>query len=415
MKYILMHKDIPVIKFELDEIISAITKVDEIFNGEHLPVGVNIKQGTVDRAALNNWWRKRAIPASRDGLANALEELQISSPIKLLERSYGLSLSDQYWICPEAANLDWKSVNFFDNAFSEDIGNILLGHESSSDNISFINPDNTSDGWLKKKWSIIDGKRCLLKAGSNIYKQEPYNEVIASAIMKRLGIPHTDYYVEILKGEPYSVCENFITKDTELVTCNHLTEKFNKPNNISNYQHFVNCCKEIELDAVPFLDRMLTVDFLIANIDRHTNNFGLIRNADNLQYIGFAPIYDSGSSLWFNVLTEQILPISPKTTSKPFKNTHYEQIKLVSSFDWLDLKLLKGVDEEIAGILKDSPFIDLCRKDILCSAVKERITLLSDIVAEHSKVVSYNASVTFSNDIEKDESYSGDGPTMTLL
>ncbi len=217
----------------------------------------------------------RSIPANRDGLRDALEELNISSPTALLHKCYGLSLSDQYWICPEHSGLLWKNINFFDNTFTEDIGNILLGHASSSDDMSFINPDNTSDGWLKKKRSIVDGKRCLIKAGSNVYRQEPY-----------------------------SVCENFITKNTELATCNRLSESRKKPNNILNYRHFVNCCKEIGLDAVPFIDRMLTVDFIIANVDRHTNNFGLMRNAETLEHIGFTPIYDSGSSLWFNALND---------------------------------------------------------------------------------------------------------------
>lgn len=408
MKYILMHKEIPVVKLDLDEVTGIFLKVEDVFNGEHLPVGVAIRQGVVDRATLNNWWRKRSIPASRAGLRDALEELHIYTPEVLLHKSYGLSLSDQYWICPEGSGLEWKNINFFDNTFSEDIGNILLGHASSSDGMSFINPDNTSDGWLKKKWTIIDGKRCLLKAGSNIYHQEPYNEVIASAVMKRLDIPYTDYYITILKDEPYSVCEDFITRDTELVTCNHLMESRKQLGNVSNYQHFVNCCKEVGLDAVPFLDRMLTVDFLIANTDRHTNNFGLIRNAETLEYVGFAPIYDSGSSLWFNVVTQQIQPLSPKLTSKPFKTTHYEQIKLVTSFDWLDLKALNGIEDEVDEILSSSEYIDLARRTKLCNAIKERVALLSDIVSKHDLTATQFAAASTDNDIEFDVAYSGD-------
>ncbi len=337
-----------------------------------------------------------------------MEELNISSPEVLMHKCYGLSLSDQYWICPDTAELKWKDINFFDNAFSEDIGDILLGYASSSDDISFVNPDNTSDGWLKKKWSIIENKRCLLKAGSNIYRQEPYNEVIASAVMKRLGIPYTDYRITVLNDEPYSVCEDFITKDTELVTCNHLMQSCKQSNNISDYQHFVNCCEAVGLDAVPFLDRMLTVDFLIANTDRHTNNFGLIRNAETLEYIGFAPIYDSGSSLWFNSVDIQIQPLSSKLKSKPFKTTHYEQIKLVTSFDWLDIKALNGIDEEVYEILSGSQYIDLARRTKLCNAIKERVDLLSDIASKHDLTVTQFAKADTDNDIKVDVAYCGD-------
>ncbi len=380
MWYILMHKEIPVISFELDEVVCAITKIKNVYNIEHLPVGVTAEYDNINREELNSWWRKRAIPSSRDGLRDALETLNVHSPEVLLDKCYGLSLFDQYWICPEHGDLSWAEVNFFDNPFTEDVGNILLGHASSSESISLIAPDNTSDGWLKKKWSIIDGKRCLLKAGSGVFRQEPYNEVIASVIMKRLGIKHTEYTVNTYKGEPYSVCENFITKDTELVPANYLLNSYKKNNNITLYQHFINCCRNVGLDAVSFLNRLITVDFLIANEDRHTNNFGLIRDANSLEYIDFAPVYDNGTSLWFNVLNQKILPLSPSLKCKPFKETHGEQIKLVTSFEWLDLEALKDVDDEFGEILKASDFIDDERRSVLCSALKNRVDLLADIV-----------------------------------
>lgn len=32
------------------------------------------------------------------------------------------------------------------------------------------------------------------------------------------------------------------------------------------------------------------------NKDRHFNNFGVLRNTETLEWLGMAPIYDSGSS-----------------------------------------------------------------------------------------------------------------------
>ncbi len=34
---------------------------------------------------------------------------------------------------------------------------------------------------------------------------------------------------------------------------------------------------------------MIVLDYLIANEDRHLNNFGVIRNAETLEWLGFAP------------------------------------------------------------------------------------------------------------------------------
>lgn len=122
MLYTLMHRDIPVIDIDIDEY-SNIVALGQRFSLEHLPMGTYSKIG-VDRRALNTWWTSRSIPISRAGLREALETLNIASPQELLPKCFGLSLSDQYWVSPKAAPLHWETVDFFDNDFSEDIGNI---------------------------------------------------------------------------------------------------------------------------------------------------------------------------------------------------------------------------------------------------------------------------------------------------
>ena len=217
MDYQLMHKQIPVLSFSLDSETSAILRIGKIERPEHIPVGIPVRKGLVDRAALNAWWQGRAIPASRQGIHRALEEMSVPSTHALLEKCMGLSLSDQYWVRPAGTDLQWSQINFFEHPFSEDVGDILFGGASSGDPINLMSPNNTSDGWLKKKWAIIDGKRCLVKGGSGATQQEPFNEVFSSRLMERLGIPHASYRLLMQEDFPYSVCEDFITTDTELI------------------------------------------------------------------------------------------------------------------------------------------------------------------------------------------------------
>lgn len=68
MNYTLMHKDIPVADLTLDEATGSIQRIDALLHREHLPVGVPVRHGVADRAALNEWWEDRSIPASRSGL-----------------------------------------------------------------------------------------------------------------------------------------------------------------------------------------------------------------------------------------------------------------------------------------------------------------------------------------------------------
>ena len=378
-QYLLMHKNIPVVELKLDSASGAIVSVGTVYEESHVPVGVPVKKGIAERGMLNAWWCGRAIPASRSGLREALQELELSDAQLLLEKCLGLSLSDQYWICPANSALRWEQVNFFENAFSEDVGNILLGKGSKSDCISLMSPDNTSDGWLKKKWMMLDGKRCLLKGGSGATQQEPYNEVLASCIMERLHIPHVSYMLLVEDNYPYSICEDFITPDTELVSAWHIMQTEKKPNHVSLYQHYLNCCNNLGVPDIQMaLDQMITLDYLIANEDRHQNNFGVIRHAETLNYIKAAPIFDSGTSLWFDKPLTMI-NAKGKIACKPFKNSHEEQIKLVSDFSWLDFSVLSNIDEDLQRVVQGSMFIDEARCKALCSALKQRVQMLEKV------------------------------------
>ncbi|MDR3171848.1 MAG: excisionase [Treponema sp.] len=379
MRYTLMHKTIPVAALEIDLVTNVISKVWELYRPEHLPVGVvRDNRPLKDSQFLNEWWLGRTIPASRSGLREALALMGVHSTRVLLLKGFGLSLSDQYWICPADGTLQWEDVNFFENPFSEDVGNALFGRSGGAEELNLMSPDNTSDGWLKKKWVIAEGKRMLLKGGSLPAYQEPFNEVIATAMLSRLKVPHTPYTLTWNGEQPLSVCEDFITTETELVSAWHIFETYKKPNHVSTYQHFLACCDTLAIPGIrEHIDHVLVLDYLIANTDRHFNNFGVVRNAETLTWLGPAPIFDCGTSMWHDQFTAQIRPAF-KIPSKPFRSEHNDQIGLVTSFDWLDFNALQGIDEEYGEILKDSSYIDDDRRSRLCFALKTRIQMLKE-------------------------------------
>lgn len=387
MKCTLMHRRVEVAKLELDDETGIIRKIASVMSAEHVPVGVPVKKGIADRSELNKWWTDRSIPASRSGVREALETLELTDTKILLIRCFGLSLSDQYWIRPEGTGLTWEKINFFDNSFSDDMGDVLFGKPNKAEDFDFSSPDNTSDGYLKKRWKIINGKRCLIKGGSNLERQQPFNEVIASKIMDRLGIDHAPYSILWEDDEPYSVCEDFVTRDTELISAWRIMQTQKKDNSTSVYQHFVNCCKSLGApDIVPALDRMIVLDYIIANEDRHLNNFGLLRNAETLEWLGFAPIYDSGSSLGYNSLLSQI-HTEKNITCKPFKRRHDEQVKLVTSFGWIDFSKLSDAGDMVREVFSDPRAKELIsenRKEAIVQMVERHIESLQTIAESHT-------------------------------
>lgn len=382
MQYKLMHKNIPVMDIEIDEATYGIVRLGEIYNYEHIPLGVLTYEKKVDRALLNHWWTGRSIPLSRSGIREALEIMDIPVPQKLVEKCMGLSLSDQYWICPFEKEVKWSDVNFFQNDFSEDVGNSLFGIRTDSMALDLMSPDNTSDGYLKKKWKIINEKRYLIKGGNGQIQQEPFNEVFATEIMKCIGnMDFVPYELIWEKEMPYSICEDFISENTELINASDIMKIEKRPNHISEYNHFLKCCDILEIpNAEESIHKMLVLDFIIANDDRHFHNFGAVRNAETLEWIGIAPIFDCGNSMWHNDPINKIEIEDVDTPSRTFKKNHKEQIKLVKSFDWLNTECLKKIPDICMQVYSQNPFMDEYRLNKLCKAMKVRVNYLEDII-----------------------------------
>ena len=145
---------------------------------------------------------------------------------------------------------------------------------------------------------------------------------------------------------------------------------------------------------------MIILDYIIANEDRHLNNFGLLRNAETLEWLGFAPIFDSGSSLGYDKVAAQIRA-GRDIACKPFKKHHAEQLKLVSSFDWIDFENLKDVESMITAVLSDEKngeFIDESRISAIASAAVGRVQTLREIALTHAPNL---AEITTEDDVEE--------------
>ena len=201
--------------------------------------------------------------------------------------------------------------------------------------------------------------------------------MIAARIAERLGIPHIPYTVIWDEGLPYSVCEDFVTPNTELIPAWRVMQTQKKDNQTSVYRHYRNCCEKLGVPGTTHaLDQMMVLDYLIANEDRHLNNFGLLRDPDTLEWLGPAPIYDSGSCLGYDKLTPQIRS-GAGITCKPFKRTHQDQLRLVTSFDWLDLSKLDGIEQDIRETFTGAEaFIDQERMKVIVSSVNRHIQTL---------------------------------------
>ena len=374
-KYTLMNKNKELVDVKINEN-GLIDEVVSIKDTKYLPVGIDNENDL--KAQLNKWWHNRSIPASRDGLNYILHTYDVETPQALSAKSLGLSLSDQYWLKPVGSSLEWQDVNFFTNEFSGDLGNAFFERSQSKSHLNLRSPDASSNGWLKKKWVIIDGERYLVKAGSVPLLQQPYNEVAASRILEALNISHVSYAIKLEDNRPLCYCKNFITSDTEYVPATQIRNAAPKLNHESEYAHFLKCCDQLKIHgAKQFVDNILIVDYLIENTDRHYGNFGFIRDVNTLEFVGSAPIFDNGTSLWSEALNSEI---GDPQKVVPFKSSQQEQIKLVSSFKHIDSGKLKLCADIVYAVLSASPYLDKERVEKISAAVGNRTRLLEHTI-----------------------------------
>ena len=395
MEYILNKKNIPILRYAENK---GYIEVLQVYNKEHLPVALflNGKPSADNLYALNEKMEQfldnRLIPSTRPHFKEALEELEIPSNYELAKKSWFLSLSDQYWICPVELKdkLFWENINFFTNDYDPAIGlRLTTNSKSLNRNSCFYSPDNVTNGELSKCWFKKDGINYLEKAGTGTEQQEPLNEVLASEICKRLNIAYVPYYLTIRDDKYFCYCPDMIDESTELVPMDAVYQDLHLiAGKFYDYEELIKRCNEMQIpNAEADLLKIILVDYIMANIDRHSYNISFIRDSNTLQWKGIAPVYDTGKSMFLNHLDFEMNMISScQIGAKPFYETQSEQIsklpvsKIVSS---INLENLDGIDDWYADFLKPLKRLSEEKKTALVKKLRERIEETKSILASY--------------------------------
>lgn len=311
-EYILMHKDIPVALMEISEDGSLGNyRINEV-EKDHMPLG-----GQMNEIKFHDWWKDRAIPKTRHGAKTALQRLGYESTNSALVDNLALSLSDCYWIRPREEELSWGEVNLFTNDFVDTFGEITINKDQVIDV-----RDKTrfscaaSQGELQKKWCIsADGRRYMVKGNYGPSYQQSLNEIFATKLHEGQGYSnYTEYILTKLKVEGDlegigCLSFDFCSENVECISAWELLQTTKTRQNESYYHPLKRVCIDLGIDEddfTAFMDYQIMTDYLLSNTDRHMNNISIMRDPDTLKILGFAPIYDTGNSMFYNVPFEQL-------------------------------------------------------------------------------------------------------------
>lgn len=158
----------------------------------------------------------------------------------------------------------------------------------------------------------------MIKGNYGSSYQQSINEIFATELHQKQGFDnYTPYSLTKLQVDNDMeglgcLCYDFCSENIECISAWELLQTIKIKQNESFYYPLKTVCQKLgmkEDDFNVFMDYQIMTDYLITNTDRHMNNIAIIRNPDTLELLGFAPIYDSGNSMFYNIPYENLLKI----------------------------------------------------------------------------------------------------------
>lgn len=282
-EFYLMNKDNKVAMFE-----SSRNEYREVSFQMHEQYG----RFPIGFSDIHTWIENRRAPKHRAHIEELLRSIGCHDLDGYIRITYALNLNDTFWIKPVNSSLKWSDVSLFQNEFDETIAHIAFEGGMYGEQFTTTSPEFGTDGAFAKCWIQEDKKTYLLKRGNSGARNtglEPYSEMYASQLAEIICPEAVKYEVVKYRGQLASKCPLF-TNEKEgfapIYRC--LNEKAGIKEMLQYYS---------SIGSEDAFRRMLVLDALILNTDRHRGNFGIIFDTDTLEPLRMAPIFDNNQAL----------------------------------------------------------------------------------------------------------------------
>ena len=233
---------------------------------------------------IEGWLASRAIDSHRTNsrlLKRALR-LRTTDDIATALAVNAATVTDRYWFKPEGSSAVYEDIRFKENYFAE---LALRGDPDSFSRKPSRTPELTNTGSFEKCWKLIAGEWWMYKSGN---KEEYFSELFICKLCEKLGLPTAHYELDgrYIRSKDFTngAAVNFepiralVDDDEDYENCFHVL-----------YGLSPEIAKQYLL--------LLWTDSVCYNMDRHTENFGLLRDVKTGKILSLAPNYDNNIAL----------------------------------------------------------------------------------------------------------------------
>lgn len=274
MDFYIMSKDTAAAKWQNNNL--------EVINEKMLPLYLK-NTGNVEK-----WLETRAIDCHRANSRLLKKALRLAEKddVSTVLSVNAATITDNYWIKPLDSDLTYEDVRF-DNDYFANLA--LTGNYDSfnkaANSKTYKTPELTNIGSFEKCWKLKND-------GWWMYKKANHDEMFSELFIYKLGVELGFRMAEYERGNGVIKTKDFT--DNAMV---NFEPAFSILGDDEDYIKTFEMLKSICPDAVGDYIKMLFLDTVCANPDRHNFNFGVLRDADTGEILGLAPNFDNNMAL----------------------------------------------------------------------------------------------------------------------
>lgn len=233
---------------------------------------------------VEGWLASRAIDTHRTNSRLLKKALRIrtADDAQTALTVNAATVTDRYWFKPEGSTACYEDIRFKENYFDS---LALRGDPNGFSHKLSRTPELTNTGSYEKCWRLIDDTWWMYKSGTD---SEYFSELFICVLGEKLGLNMAHYEMD-----------NGYIRTSDFT--NGAKQNFEPISSLMGENEDYNDCFEtiyaLSKDLAEQYLKIVWFDTICYNMDRHTGNFGFLRDVKSGEIVSMAPNYDNNIAL----------------------------------------------------------------------------------------------------------------------